>query len=68
MKNSRNPKIYTDKHGRKFIKQGYFIGGKLKFNRVYVIEGMPVDLFYEVHAANLDHFIHENYHLITEED
>jgi len=60
-------KIYKDKRGREFIKQKYFVGGKMKFYRVYVIDGIPVDEFYEKNATDLDFFINGDYHLMNHE-
>jgi hypothetical protein len=34
-------KIHLDKRGREFINQSYFVGGKQKFRRVYLIDGKP---------------------------
>lgn len=45
MKTKKN--IYKDRKGRDYIKEAYFVGGKMKFRKVYVIDGIPVEEFYE---------------------
>ncbi len=67
MKNKRNKKIHRDKNGREFIKETYFIGGKMKFRRIYVIDGIPVNEFYEKNATDLDFYLNEDYELMNSE-
>lgn len=67
MKKKRKKKIHIDKKGREYIKEAYFVGGKMKFHRIYVTEGIPIDEFYEKNANDIDHFINEEYHLISNE-
>ena len=67
MKNKRNKKIHREKNGREFIKDTYFIGGKMKFRRIYVIDGIPADEFYEKNATDLDFYLNEDYELINSE-
>lgn len=57
-------KIHRDKNGREFIKEAYFVRGKMKFNRIYVINGIAEDKFYENNATDLDFFLNGDYHLI----
>jgi hypothetical protein len=64
MNHKRKKKIHIDKRGFEFIKETYFIGGKMKFNRIYVIDGIPVDDFYRKNATDLDFFINGDYELI----
>lgn len=65
MKNKRKKKIYRDKNGREFIKTTYFVGGKMKHDRIYVIDGIPADEFYEKNATDLDFFMNGDYHLMS---
>lgn len=67
MKNKRKKKIYKDKNGREFIKESYFVGGKMKFRRIYVIDGIPADEFYEKNATNLDFYLNGDYELMNRE-
>jgi len=67
VKDKRNKKIHRDKNGREFIKETYFIGGKMKFRRIYVIDGIPADEFYEKNATDLDFYLNEDYELMNSE-
>ncbi len=60
-------KIHKDKRGREFIKESYFIGGKQKFRRIYVIDGIPEEEFYKQNATDIDHLKNEEYWLISNE-
>jgi len=60
-------KIHKDKRGREFIKESYFIGGKQKFRRIYLIDGMPEEEFYNQNATDIDHLKNEEYWLISNE-
>jgi hypothetical protein len=62
----KKKKIYKDKNGREFIKESYFVGGKMKFRRIYVIDGIPADEFYEKNATDLEFFMNGDYHLMRE--
>lgn len=65
MKNKRKKKIHKDKNGREFIKKTYFVGGKMKHDRNYVIDGIPENEFYEKNATDLDFFINGDYELMS---
>lgn len=67
MKNKKKPKIHRDKNGHEFIKEAYFVGGKMKFHRIYVIDGIPADEFYEKNATDLDFYLNGDYHLMSSE-
>jgi hypothetical protein len=67
VKNNREKKIHRDKNGREFIKRTYFVGGKMKHDRIYVIDGIPEDEFYEKNATDMDFFINGDYHLMSSE-
>ncbi len=60
-------KIHRDKNGREFIKEAYFVRGKMKFHRIYVIEGIPTDEFYEKNATDLDFYMNGGNELIGRE-
>jgi len=63
----KKKKIHKDKNGRDFIKESYFVGGRMKFRRVYVIDGIPADEFYEKKATDLDFYLNGDYELISSE-
>ena len=65
MKSKRKKKIFKDKNGGEFIKETYFIGGKMKFHKIYVIEGIPTDEFYKKNATDLDFYLNGDYDLIN---
>ncbi|MBN2396587.1 MAG: hypothetical protein JXC36_09055 [Candidatus Atribacteria bacterium] len=65
MKNKRKKKIHRDKNRCEFIKETYFVGGKMKFRRIYVIDGIPADVFYEKNATDLDFYLNGDYELIN---
>jgi putative NIF3 family GTP cyclohydrolase 1 type 2 len=67
MKNKRKKKIHRDKNGREFIKETYFVGGKMKFRRIYVVDGIPADEFYEKNATDLDFYLNGDYELMNSE-
>ena len=60
-------KTYKDKSGREYIKESYFVGGKMKFRKVYVISGLPVEEFYKNNATDIDHYLNGEYWLISSE-
>jgi hypothetical protein len=65
VKNKREKKIHRDKNGREFIKETYFVGGKMKFRRIYVIDGIPADEFYKKNATDLDFYLNGDYELMS---
>ena len=67
MKNKKKKKIYKDKNGRDFIRESYFVGGKMKFRRIYVIDGIPADEFYKNNATDMDFYLNGDYALINSE-
>ena len=44
-----NFKIHKDKNG-KFIYEIYFLHGKMRKQKIYVIDGVPADEFYRQNA------------------
>jgi hypothetical protein len=65
VKNKKEKKIHRDKNGREFIKETYFVGGKMKFHRIYVIDGIPADEFYKKNATDLDFYLNGDYELMS---
>jgi hypothetical protein len=65
VKNKRGKKIHRDKNGREFIKETYFVRGKMKLHRIYVIDSIPADQFYEKNATDLDFYLNGDYELIN---
>jgi len=63
----KKKKIHKDKNGRDFIKESYFVGGKMKFHRIYVIDGIPADEFYEKNGTDLDFYLNGAYELMSSE-
>ena len=64
MKKEKQKQIHRDKKGRDYIKESYFVGGKMKFRRIYIIDGVPADEFYEKNATDLDFFLNGDYWLM----
>ncbi len=64
----KKKKIHKDKNGREFIKESYFVGEKMKFRRVNVIDGIPADEFYEKNATDIDFYLNGDYHLMYSEN
>lgn len=67
MKNKKKKKIHRDKNVE-FIKETYFVGGKMKFHRIYVIDGIPADEFYKKNATDLDFYLNGDYELMNSEN
>lgn len=65
MKNKKKQKIHRDKYGREFIKEAYFVRGKMKFHRIYVIDGIAANEFYEQNATGLDFYLNGDYELMS---
>lgn len=63
----KKKKIHKDKKGRTYIKESYFVGGKMKFRRIYLINGIPEEEYYLEHATDLEHYINGDYWLMSRE-
>lgn len=61
----KKKKIYKDKRGLEYIKESYFVGGKMKSRKVYVIDDIPSEEFYEKNATDIDHFKNGEYWLMS---
>jgi hypothetical protein len=60
-------RIHKDKYGRDYKKESYFVGGKMKFMRVYKIDGVTEEDFYEQNASDIDHYQNGEYWKISYE-
>ena len=67
MENKRKKKVQRDINGCEFIKEAYFVGGKMKFHRIYVIDGIPANEFYKKYATDLDFFMNGDYEFMSSE-
>ncbi len=65
-KHKKKPKIYKDKNG-KYIKQWYFVRGKQKFMKIYVIDGIPADEFYQQNADPITLLQNGDYEILHEQ-
>lgn len=65
MKRKKKPKIFKGKRGE-YIKEWYFVNGKQKYRRVYVVEGIPAGEYYERNAALVNLWRDEKYELLIE--
>jgi hypothetical protein len=65
VENKKKKKIHRDKNGREFIKESYFVGGKMKIRRIYVIDGIPAEEFYEQNATDMDFYMKGDYELMS---
>lgn len=65
MKKKSKKKIYRDKNGLEYIKETYFIRGKMKSQRIYVIDGIPANEFYENNATDLDFYLNGDFELMN---
>ncbi len=68
MKNKRKKKIHREKNGREFIKRTYFVRGKMRIEKIYLIDGIPEGEFYEKNATDLDFYMNGDYHLMSSEN
>ncbi|WP_162343773.1 hypothetical protein [Cyclobacterium salsum] len=55
------------KNGRDYIKESYFVGGKMKFRRIYLIDGIPEEDFFKENASDIDRLINGEYWEISYE-
>jgi len=59
----KKPKIRKDDKGE-FIYRQYFVRGKMKLQKIYVIDGIPADEFYEQNADPITLFQNGDYELL----
>lgn len=67
MKRKSKPKIHKDRKGE-FIYKSYFIRGKMKRQKIYVVDGMPAEEFYRLNADPVTLFQNEDYELLYERE
>ena len=65
-KKKNKTKVYKDDKGE-YIKKWYFLRGKQKYYKVYVIDGIPADEFYEQNADPITLLQDEQYELLHEQ-
>jgi len=65
MKKKNKPKIHKD-HKGEFIYQIYFIRGKMKKQKIYVVDGMPAEEFYRQNADPTTLLQNGDYELLYE--
>lgn len=65
MKRKKKPKVYIDNKGE-YIKQEYFIKGKQKFIKIYMIDGIPAEEFYEQNADPITLLQNGDYEILHE--
>lgn len=65
MENKKTKKIHRDKNGREYFKEAFFVGGKMKFHRIYVIDGIPADEFYIRNATDVDFYMNGDFALMS---
>ncbi len=64
-KQKKPKKIHRDNRGREFIKETFFIGGKMKVRKIYVIDGIPADEYYLQNATDMDFYMNGDYELMS---
>lgn len=66
-KKINNQKIYKDNKGE-YIKQCSFVRGKQVLTKIYVVDGLPVDEFYEKNADPITLLQDEFYELLDQHE
>ncbi|MFH1847009.1 MAG: hypothetical protein ABH869_05580 [Candidatus Omnitrophota bacterium] len=67
MKRKNNSKIHKD-HKGEFIYETYFINGKMKKQKIYVVEGIPAEEFYRKNADTITLIQNGDYDLLHEHE
>ncbi len=67
MKRKSKPKIHKDYKGE-FIYESYFIRGKMKRQKIYVVDGIPAEEFYRQNADPITLFQNGDYELLPERE
>jgi len=67
MKKKNRPKIHKDHRGE-FIYQIYFIRGKMKKKKIYVVDGIPAEESYRQNADSITLFQNGDYELLHEQE
>jgi hypothetical protein len=66
MKQKRKPKIRKD-HKGEYILRIYFVRGKMKKGKIYVIDGIPVEEFYLQNAGPITLLQNGDYDVLNEQ-
>lgn len=61
----KKPKIFKDNKGE-YIKESYFVKGKQKFMKIYVIDGIPADEYYAENADPITLLKNGDYELLQQ--
>ena len=61
----KKPKIQKDNKGE-FIYETYFIRGKMKRQKIYVVDGIPAEEFYRQNADPITLLQNRDYELLHE--
>jgi hypothetical protein len=61
------PKIFRDDKGE-YIRKSYFVNGKQKFMKMYVVDEIPADEYYEKNADPITLLQNGDYELLQQED
>ena len=67
MKKKNKPKIHKD-HIGEFIYETYFIRGKMKRPKIYVVDGIPAEEFYRQNADFITLLQNGDYELLHERE
>ena len=67
MKQKRKPKIRKD-HKGEYILPIYFVRGKMKKEKIYVIDGIPVEEFYLKNADPITLLQNGDYEMLNEKE
>ena len=66
MKNKKN-RIRRNEKGEYILRQ-YFVEGKMKHEKIYVIDGVPVDEFYSQNADPITLLQNGDYDILNEQE
>ena len=64
----KNMLIIHKDHKGEFIYETYFICGKIKRQKIYVVDGMPAEEFYRQNADPITLFQNGDYELLHERE
>ena len=67
MKKKNKPKIHKD-HKGEFIYETYFIRGKMKRQKIYVVDSIPAEEFYRQNADLITLLQNGDYELLHERE